>query len=188
LRRSLTRGQGVRLPIVLIVLLELLCEHSRVMREIPLTFAVVVGAIGLILIISSALQSRHAQATTHWPSVPGKVLRAEIRPVEAFREKKQKVLLYAADVAYRYTVDGKEHIAGTIRPDLQSQPTTAEAERLIELYPVGKNVAVYYNPANPADAVLEPGRNPQTISLLVCGIALTIVSGIMVAIRFLRRG
>jgi hypothetical protein len=155
-------------------------------RHIPLAFPVVVGAIGVILIVSSALQLRFSRATTHWPSVAGKVVRAGIRPLETIREKKQKVVLFVPDVAYSYTVNGREHIAATIRPDLQGEPTTFSAERLLERYPLGTNVAVYYNPANPADAVLEPGRNPQTTSLLACGIVLTIVSGVMILMRFLR--
>ena len=43
---------------------------------------------------------------------------------------------------------------------------------------------VYYNPANPSDAVLEPGQAPETTTILACGIALTVVAVIMLFVRF----
>jgi hypothetical protein len=164
-----------------------ICDDLRMTRQIPLAFPMMIGAIGLILIAVSAISLVKAQATKNWPSVAGKVIRAQIVPVEKIREKKQKLVLFRPEVVYSYTVDGKEFVTDTIRADLSAQAQTAEAELLLEKYPAGQSVAVFYNPANPAEAVLEPGRNPQTQSLLICGIALVVVSTIMLVVRFRER-
>ena len=153
-------------------------------RQIPLAFPVTVGVIGLILLAVSAINLQKAQATKGWPSVSGKILRSQIVPVEKIREKKQKLVLYRPEMAYSYSVGGKEYVAETIRTDLQSQSNPADLKRLLDTYPVGQTVAVFYNPANPAEAVLEPGDNPQTKSLLGCGIVLAVVAGIMLVMRF----
>lgn len=146
-----------------------------------------VGVIAMILIAYSAINLRQGGASKSWPSVEGKITRAQIVPREVVRAKKQKVVLYDAAIAYSYTVAGHEYTSEKVRTDLQAQPHTAEAERLIELYPVGRSVTVHYNPANPDDSLLEPGSDPQTTSLLVCGIVLAVVAAIMGGVRCVRR-
>lgn len=146
-----------------------------------------IAAIGAILIGYSAVNLRKGKATTLWPSVNGKILGSDVRSEEQVRERKQKLLFYNADVKYNYTVNGKEYVSDKIRADLRGKTQTDEARRLVQLYSPGRTVAVYYNPRSPGDAVLEPGANPQTQTLLASGIALVVVAGAMLLVRFVWR-
>ena len=49
------------------------------------------------------------------------------------------------------------------------------AQSLVQRYPVGSFVTVYYNPANPCDAVLEPGVYLGNYPLLLSGLILILL-------------
>ena len=51
----------------------------------------------------------------------------------------------------------------------------SEAQRLVDTYPVNKIVAVYFDPKNPASAVLEPGIWWVLVAVLAFAIILTLV-------------
>lgn len=56
-------------------------------------------------------------------------------------------------IRYKYSVDDISYISLSIN----SIDTPFYPSSYANRYPVGENVIVYYNPENPADAVLEPG-------------------------------
>jgi hypothetical protein len=99
---------------------------------------------------------------------------------------KRKLPGFEAKVSYRYTVAGRNYQGGLLyfgyRPDRDPECARSRVNR----YPPGTRVNVFYNPANPAAAVLESGhvnelevqmeRFRQT--LLVLGLFLPVVLGI----------
>ncbi len=155
--------------------------------RIPLAFPVMIGAIGLILAGYSLVNWQKASASTDWPPTRGVILNAQIRPEERIGQRQQKSTFYDADVTYSYTVNGIDYFSDKIRIDRPGQTQSEEARRLIAQYRPGKTVTVFYNPANPADAVLEPGATPQATALLACGIALIAVAAVMLVVRAMVR-
>lgn len=64
---------------------------------------------------------------------------------------------YYGDIQYRYLVGDTEYL-GTRRSFTRVHPAVEDAwQKVIDNYPVGKTVTLYYDPANPGTAVLEPG-------------------------------
>lgn len=59
-------------------------------------------------------------------------------------------------VTYTYSVDGRELKGTRFRTNIVGS-NTGTAERHAAAFPVGKEVPVYYDPANPSDAVLVKG-------------------------------
>ena len=60
-------------------------------------------------------------------------------------------------MCYAYQVGGRDYRSTRLyagRPVLSGSPKIAEA--IIAKYPPGASVSVFYNPANPAEAMLEP--------------------------------
>lgn len=125
-----------------------------------------IGAVfaGLAFIVGAAftglalwMRSR-ARACLHWPSVDGTIIESRID--DAHLEMIKPVL------RYRYQVDGQTHVGfrvafsgyGSSRPAM---------DRLIAPYPVGATVRVFYNPRDPASAVLDnTARSDWTYWLL----------------------
>ena len=58
---------------------------------------------------------------------------------------------------YQYQVDGKPYVGKVIKAGDQffSVRLYGEAQKTIARYPVGAQVTVHYNPANPAESALE---------------------------------
>jgi len=63
---------------------------------------------------------------------------------------------YSPNVQYKYAVAGKTYSSNRYRfGDVYA--VEGKAHQIVAEYPVGKQVPVYYNPDNPADALLQPG-------------------------------
>ena len=74
---------------------------------------------------------------------------------------------YKADVQFEYTFSGAKLTGSTIKSGLLQYNWRSPAERLCAKYPVGSECTVYVNPANPDDAVLEPGGDKFSIVVVV---------------------
>jgi hypothetical protein len=89
-------------------------------------------------------------AAVSYPTAPGVITRSEVI-VEHGRNT-----TYRADLAYAYRVDGIKHRATQYRYGTMNS-NDSNAHRIVSDHPVGKEVEVFYNPADPADAVLKTG-------------------------------
>jgi Protein of unknown function (DUF3592) len=88
-------------------------------------------------------------AAQGYPSVPGVVTHSKVDCGEDGDS-------YRPDIHYDYTVAGVRY-AGVRYRYGQWGSNDNSARRTVDQHPVGKEVAVYYNPADPADAVLAAG-------------------------------
>jgi len=66
---------------------------------------------------------------------------------------------WTADVRYDYSVGGRSFSGTTISFVFPQEEWGKKCfpQRVVDRYPVGKTVRVYYHPSNPKLAVLEPG-------------------------------
>lgn len=87
-----------------------------------------------------------------WQRTKGVVVVSDLQ-----RSKDSEGVTYRAEIAYRYTVKGEEHVASRARfGDRISLGWARPALRLLQKYPVGREVTVHYDPEKPGAAVLEP--------------------------------
>ncbi len=98
---------------------------------------------------------REASASKSWPTTQGIITRSEVR------QQKQPSgggsSSFIAEVSYEYKVDSLSYRNDRIsRMDFGTSNRSSVREKK-KKYPLGKEVVVFYNPANPLDALLEPG-------------------------------
>lgn len=74
---------------------------------------------------------------------------------EIGQQRQRAVTMYAPDVKYRFSVDGKEYIGEQIQPGSRSSSDRSWAQSVCDLYPVERNLTCYYNPADPAEVYLK---------------------------------
>jgi hypothetical protein len=123
---------------------------------IPAAF-VAFGGVFLIKVVSLRRQGR---ACARWPVASGRILEAhgDVRFVENNNDRRHRDdAFFGATVSYAYRVAGRDYRSTRLyvgRPVLGGNPKFAQA--IIEKYPPGAPVSVFYNPANPAEAMLEP--------------------------------
>lgn len=129
-------------------------NSNLAMVVISMGFTVVGG--GLLLFWGLPSYSR-AKASTEWPTVDGEVAASQVRKSSSFRNNKTKTT-YSAAVLFSYTVDGKQYESDVIWPGGGYQSTSnVPHQAVVDRYPPGKAVQVYYDPAVPQRGVLEPG-------------------------------
>jgi hypothetical protein len=126
---------------------------------------VVVGGILLALGVNNY---RDGEATKSWESTSARVLSADVREdVDTKRDsngRSRTRTTYKPVIRYEYMVDGNSYQGNRIRfGDYQGGED--RAYDAINRYPAGSNVPVYYDPANPGDAVLEQGADQTGVYL-----------------------
>ncbi|OHX12786.1 hypothetical protein BI347_04190 [Chromobacterium sphagni] len=129
-------------------------------------------AIGVAAFAYLWRQARLADAAQGWPSVAGRVESSALDWRQRCGGDNSDAREYRALLAYRYEVAGQRHLSTQRRiPEPGFSSNQALAEQIIQRYPAGATVQVYYNPARPQQACLEIGvhwsvRAGQLIALL----------------------
>ncbi len=104
---------------------------------------------------------KKAEAIENWPGVTGKVIATRV--VQATSEKRlrrndessQPVLTFYPVVEYEYTVNDKKYSSDRLSLSVDQKSNPKSFEPILKKYAPGTAVKVFYNPDNPADAVLE---------------------------------
>jgi hypothetical protein len=108
---------------------------------------------------SRSKASGAATAAAAWPTVPGVIVGsmvADILPLWTIfaAANPSQSHYYEPRVRYRYTV-GREFEGSRIRFGSVACRTGSHARELVAPYPEGAPVTVHYDPADPAESVLE---------------------------------
>ncbi len=110
--------------------------------------------VALVLIWLFRHAVHRAAQSRHWPSVQGSVIETSLEVVAVSEEWRFRPL-----VEYAYRVGDRDYRCSRIQwGDLTDLPSRAAAARVIGHYRSGKPVKVYYDPRQPAVAVLQPGH------------------------------
>jgi hypothetical protein len=121
----------------------------------------------------SGLQDQAASAS--WPNVPGVITHSAVDRPTGSRHSR-------AVIIYRYKVNGREYEHHRIHAGLWRMSDTLfrTSQSLVDEYPVGTNLPVYYNPAVPDRGVLRVGITgrdwAESLGLLAIVYGLTLFS------------
>lgn len=107
--------------------------------------------VTLAAIIGISWQLTVSMASTKWPRVEGKILASSVELVDG------EYASYAPKIEYHYVVDGQIYRSNKLRVSFWSSSFKARARRIADAYRPGDPVAVFYDPAKPSRAVLQPG-------------------------------
>lgn len=128
---------------------------------------VAVGIGGALVFWTHNTTSR-IRASASWPTTAGEVVRSSV-VVDSSRIRGGGYnLSYRADVRYRYEVAAKNFESSTFTFGVQrSFVERTQAESEVALYPVGRNVQVYFDRSEPATSCLLPGTVPPDFDILM---------------------
>lgn len=126
---------------------------------------------------------RKARASAQWPAVQGKI---ESSTVDVEREREEDSdgdihyeRKYIPNIVYQYQVDGMDFMGDQISFGSTSSSSQGWAYKMRDQYPEGAEVAVYYDPENPQEAVLQPGAKGATYIVMVIGVVF-VLTGILI--------
>jgi hypothetical protein len=129
--------------------------------------------LGALTLLSCLAMPRHfkAKGSALWPQVKGVITTSHLE-VSYFKQMKG----YYGVIEYNYTV-GEAHFHGTRLSFNRVHLAVEDAwQRIVDSYPVGKQVTVYYDPKNPGFAVLEPGLHGEMHDTFILAIIYIVFS------------
>ena len=88
-----------------------------------------------------------------WVPVNGRITLSGVEPIDHGDSTS-----YVPELQYQYHYQGIDYINERVAPLEVLLNSRWSAESLARKYPRGREVAVYVNPRNPGQSVLEPGR------------------------------
>jgi hypothetical protein len=137
--------------------------------DLTLIIPIVVVLVGIGICFFGAYRWQQFNAVAAWASTNGKVLRSQLQTSDDETH---------ADIEYEYRVIGTRYTSTRIAAGMLLNPQDA-----VSTYAVGATVTVFYNPDNPADAILERGSNVLALALIGAG-AIDIAVGIGLFLYF----
>ena len=127
--------------------------------------AAVFCGLGILALSSGAQRLWRGAASEHWPSVQGTVLFSRVNTSETQESDDRRSTTFSPQFVYTYEVDGVKHFNNRRRFGRIEGSSEDWAEDIATRYKVGKGIRVYYFPADPDVAVLEPGNNSEGLWL-----------------------
>jgi len=122
--------------------------------------------LGTILCVAGLPQYFQAKRSAQWPTTSGTITVSRVRFLPRGPEPfGRRFAGYLGDVQYRYQVGTTEYAGARLSFERAHLASAEGWQDAISPYPVGKTVTVYYDPGNPASAVLEPGMVGELVLL-----------------------
>ena len=119
------------------------------MRVLPLVLLLVGGVLAFV----GWRLGGEARASAAWPATDAVVESARVVEQAEANEKR----LFRAAIRYRYQVGDTRYSGERVSYDMAPSPQPGIARAIVERYPAGASVKVFYDPSDPSRAVLEPG-------------------------------
>jgi len=141
------------------------------------TIFVIIGLVLLFIYFRNLSKVRASQA---WPTAQRTVIQSWVRKSSSTDDDGSVSYSYYPEIRYQYHVMGTEYQGNKISFGPKVGGNRSRAEKMIEKYSTGAGVTVYYQPDNPANAILE--RSLSKISL-VMGMVF-FLAGIFIYVRW----
>ena len=140
-------------------------EPDAVMPVVAGVFGAIFCSLGMLALSAGAERMWRGSASERWPSVQGSVLFSRVISAETRDAGGQQAETFSPQFVYSYEVDDVKHFNNRRRFGRIEGSGEDWAEEIAERYKPGKAVRVYYYPADPDVAVLEPGNNSEGLWL-----------------------
>jgi len=132
--------------------------------------------LGIAAIYFGTVQFNKSQEAKKWPQAKGVVVFSRVN--SHYSTGQHATLMFSPDVRYQYSVNGQVYYSKSISFGDYSSSIYSQIKNVVDKYYVNEDISVYYDPANPAQAVLEPGKIGGIFIIFAVG-ALFLVVGLM---------
>ncbi len=135
---------------------------TRPALQFVLTRKVLLWLLAILLAFSIACLPQYLRInkSANWPSVPGVITTSFIQPTTC-----RNVPCSLGEIGYRYRVGNTEYTGTAFNLSRRHGAAQEAWQKVLDRYPIGKAVSVYYDPNSPTNAVLEPGLVGETAIL-----------------------
>jgi hypothetical protein len=160
-----------------------MAQHSHIMLVFAAVFLAGIGGIA-----AGIYFMRRAVAATKWTKIRGRVISSEVKRISTTDDLQDGDTIhsvsYRPEVSYEYAVDGKTYQSHQIAILVSTSSNEGIARAVVDKYPAGKEIDIYYNPDKPKDAVLEQSSPGSGWFFIGIGIFFIIIGGIGFCVIF----
>jgi hypothetical protein len=126
--------------------------------------------VGLGLVALYLAERRNALRSERWPTATATIVSSVI----IGRRSNKGGAMFEPSVTYRYEVGGKTYSGSRISwGGAVSSSSQSWADKVVSQFPEGARVPVHYDPADPAQSVLDPGARAGLLIVGIAGLAFT---------------
>jgi hypothetical protein len=140
---------------------------------VPKWFALLLCGLGAATIAAGLRLSSRGRETGSWTRTTGRILSSRLDQIEGPAE--QGWPQYRFEIRYGYEARGEARESEQIFVSSTRLPSSADrdgAQRWVDRFPAGREVDVWFDPADPAEAVLVRGTSrTNVVALVAIGIA-----------------
>ena len=142
----------------------------------------VLGVSALLMLLGGGLlfmgisAKRTAGASRAWPSAPGTIISSQVLAGGGGKSR-----WYKAQVTYTFAANGQTYTGERVMFGDARSSSMAKEERVVAQYVQGAPVEVFYNPQQPQEAVLERRTSGTTLTYLILG-AVVLMLSVFVAV------
>ena len=112
------------------------------------------GLTGAFAVWMGGAILKHQDAEKRFQSTQGVVLSSRIESHTTTSDGRTSTT-YSPEITYRYEVDGKTYTSSQYAYGMGSTSEYGYVSGLVERHPAGKKIPVYYDPDDPAEAILQ---------------------------------
>lgn len=141
----------------------------RKVRKGPAYLAGIMILVGLVITVQGLFDYKSAANSRLWPSTTGTVVRSWMLEQSYGRENKTEIR-YFPKIEYHYFVFGERYLSDRIAFGGVSGGTLQSARKVVDQYPKGTDVTVYYDPNTPSSALLRAGYGSYARAKSVGGV------------------
>ncbi len=121
-------------------------------------FTIVYLALWLLALYFLLFSVPKALKTNRWTETTATVFENKlIKAQRTHSRTHRQIAVYSAKVRYEYAVNGNKHKGVTQKLAKRADNGEKIHKALLEQYPIGSDLTVYYNPANPVQSSLQKG-------------------------------
>lgn len=133
----------------------------------------IIGVVGAALTIFLGIpMMKNAFESRGWPTADGVIT---VSQFTSNTDRDSGSTTYGASIAYDYTVNGASYTGSNVHFGQYSTSDPSYGRSIVNRYPLGKQVMVYYDPDNPSESVLEPGAGWSSFMVAGIGILFALV-------------
>lgn len=142
-------------------------------RVFPIPFLL----IGAVTCYFGWQNLERAKQSSNWPTAAGIIQHSSVE----YHRSDDGGGTYHAELYYDFDVQGTTYSGDRVAFGDYGSSDASHARRIVNKYPKGKEVTVYYLPKNPEVTVLEPGQKTQVWFLPAIGLVFFLV-GVAMAV------
>ncbi len=145
-------------------------DYRRMMNSIPFLLIILI----LISFYYSLTNFHKAYETRDWKVANGTIIKSYLRE-EIKRRDREYYKTYKADIVYSYVVNGQKLKNDEISYLFHKEYSKYKLSLVIDKYPKGSMVKVYYNPENIKESLLDKSLKIGHYLMFIFGLLATFV-------------